>query len=349
MTAGPLPAPGDTVILPDGMILPPHPFLSSSMRLAGIPQRLLDSPLLFRPHRGVRALRPPESLVERASGLAPVLPDGSAFSHITAAMLHGLPLSFAMEQDERLHVTRPLDGRRMRRPGVVAHRALHPRALTCVEGLVVVDLADTWADLGELVGRGKPVGLDDLIVVGDAIATRLGSTAPLRAAVMARVRPRGKVTLLEALEEIRVGSASPRETLARLVLVRCGLPEPALNAPVLDAGGRLLGFADLLWEEQRLAGEYQGKAFHDEPDQRVRDARRAHRFKRGAGLSMEEIWNEDMKDSEARRACVLRFAAALGVAESSLDLSQADPRFFSARAIEMAIQRGMQRSARRRD
>lgn len=337
------------MLLPDGIELPPHPFLSGPQRLAGVPQRLLDSPLLLRPTRGVRTLRPPESLLERASGLVPVLPAGTAFSHLTAALLHGLPLSYAMEEDERLHVTRPLDGRRMRRPGVVAHRVLHPRGITVVGGLAVVDLADTWVDLGELVGRGKPVGLDDLIVVGDAIATRLGSAAPLLLALQARVRPRGKAILLEALNEIRVGSASPRETLARLMFVRCGLPEPVLNAPVLDAAGRLLGLADLLWKEQCVAGEYQGEEFHDGLEQREHDAWRSRRFKEGAGLTVEEIWKADMKTSEARRECVLRFAAALGVPETSLDLSQADPRFFSAHAIDLAIQRELQRSARRRD
>ena len=211
----------------------------------------------------------------------------------------------------------------------------------------MVALADTWVDMGELVGRGKPAGLDDLIVIGDAVATRLNAVQPLRSALMARVRPRGKVTLLEALDEIRVGSASPRETLARLMLVRCGLPEPALNQAIIGVDDVLLGVADLLWSKERVVGEYQGEAFHDGPQDRVRDADRRNRFERHAGLAVEEIWNADMTSSRARRECVLRFAGALGVPESSLDLSQADPRFFSSHAIDLAIQREMRRSLRR--
>lgn len=340
------PAAAEPLLLPRPNVAP-RAFRSGPARAAGVPQRWLDSTELFRPTRGVRSPVVPQTLVERAAGLMPVLPSGTAFSHVTGASLLGLPLSYAMAEDESVHVTGPLDTRRMRKPGVVAHRALHPRAHTFVDGLPVVDLANTWVDMGELVGRGKPAGLDDLIVIGDAIAARLNSVQPLRSALMARVRPRGKATLLEALEEIRVGSASPRETLARLMLVRCGLPEPALNQAIVDESGVLLGVADLLWEEQGVVGEYQGEAFHDGPDERARDAARRKRFERRAGLTVEEIWKADMSSSGARRTCVLRFASALGVPESSLDLSQADPRFFSSHAIDLAIQRDMQRSMRR--
>ena len=71
-----------------------------------------------------------------------------------------------------------------------------------MEGLPVVAPADTWADLGEFVGPGRPVGLDDLIVAGDAVANLLGGTEPLRRAVERRVRPRGKVTLTYAIPRI---------------------------------------------------------------------------------------------------------------------------------------------------
>lgn len=332
-----------------GLELPVGPFLRREAAVQGIPQRVLDSTMLVRPTRGVRSLGVPRSLVERATALMPALPQDAAFSHVTGAALLGLPLSYAMERDERLHVSGRLDTRRMRRPGVVAHRCLHTRSRDAVEGLPVVGLADTWVDLGELVGRGKPVGLDDLIVIGDAIATRLDAIAPLRRAIMRRVRPRGKATLLEALQEIRVGSASPRETLARLMLVRCGLPEPRLNHPVLDEAGHLLGYADLLWKEQRIAGEYQGEEFHDGDEERARDGRRRLSFERHADLSVEEIWKADMATRADREACVLRFAHALGVPSSQLDLGKAEPRFFSTYAMDQAEQREMRRSARRWD
>ncbi|MFM6848845.1 MAG: hypothetical protein ACKOVB_07050 [Terrabacter sp.] len=248
-----------------------------------------------------------------------------------------------MEEDDRLHITMRLDTRRMRRPGVVAHRALHPRRLVSVAGLPVVAPADTWVDMGELVGRGKPVGLDDLIVLGDAVATRLNKIHPMRSALAARVRPRGKAALLEALTEIRWGAASPRETLTRLMLVRCGLPEPVLGRAVISPGGHFLGVADLLWEEQRVVGEYQGEAFHDGEEDRERDARRRSGFERRGGYRVEEVWRRDLSTTLDRRACVLRFADALGAPTNELDLSKADPRFFSSHAMELAIQRDTMR------
>ena len=155
------------------------------------------------------------------------------------------------------------------------------------------------------------------------------------------------MTLLEALQEIRVGSASPRETLARLMLVRCGLPEPRLNHPVLDEFGTLLGYADLLWVEQRVVGEYQGEEFHAGEEERARDERRRLGFERCAGLHVEEIWKADMAARADREACVLRFARALGVPRSQLDLARVEPRFFSTYALDLAEQREMRRTARR--
>lgn len=320
-----------------------RPFLTAPLRRRGVSDALLDSPALFRPTRGVRAIEPPSDLVERAAGLLPVLPFDAGFSHVTAAQLLGLPLSYAVEEDDRLHVTAPLDTRRMRRPDVVAHRALHPRHLVSVAGLPVVAPADTWVDMGELAGRGKPVGLDDLVVLGDAVATRLNRIRPLRTVLAARVRPRGKVTLVEALSEIRLGAASPRETLTRLMLVRCGLPEPLLGRAVISSDGDFLGVADLLWEEERVVGEYQGEAFHDAPAERKRDAWRRRGFERRGGYRVEEVWRSDLSTTPDRRTCVLRFATALGVPTSALDLDKAEPRFFSSHAIELAIQRDMMR------
>lgn len=85
------------------------------------------------------------------------LPADSAFSHVTAARLLGLPMSYAMEEDVRLHVMRPIVRNRVRLPGVIGHRALHARQIVDIDGLPVVDVADTWVDLGE-PGRSGQTG-----------------------------------------------------------------------------------------------------------------------------------------------------------------------------------------------
>lgn len=314
------------------------PFLTSAGVSAGLSRRLLDSDRYVRPFRGVRAHVPLVGVAERARGLLPVLRPDAAFSHVTAAQLHGLPLSSAIEKDDCLHFVLPIDAPRVRRPGAVCHRVLHERSLVTVEGLRVVGEPDTWVDLGELVGRGRPVGVDDLIVVGDAVATRLGSVQPLARALARRVRPRGKRTLVEALVEIRVGSRSPRETMTRLMLTRCGLPEPKLNQAIISASGQFLGVADLAWEEQRVAGEYQGEEYHLGEEQQDDDAHRRRGFE-GGDWSVQEVWKADLASTSARCECVLRFAEALGHDESALDLSQSEPRFFSRHVLDLALQR----------
>ncbi|MGW5239090.1 hypothetical protein ACWEOW_09160 [Monashia sp. NPDC004114] len=283
-----------------------------------------------------------------------VVPDGSAFSHVTAARLLDLPISYAMADDDRLHVLRPITKNRVRISGFVGHRALHPRAVVMVGGLPVVGLADTWTDLGELVGRGKPVGLDDLVVLGDACATRLGSRQPLLTSVLSRVRPRGKRTLLEAYGEIRVGSASARESVARLVLSRGGLPEPKLNEPIFASWDPdlLLGVGDLVWElvdpngqPVKVVGEYQGRLFHSGIARRRRDKRRATGL-RDDGWKVEEIWNDDLNGAGARRTTLIRFAKLLHVDIGDLNLARVEPRFFSSHAMDLAIQRQMQGRSR---
>ena len=327
--------------------LPLSPFTVARGRALGYTDRQLAHGTLDRPFRGVRRITPPATLVDRAEALACVLPADTAFSHTTAAMLHGLPLSYALEADERLHVIRPLGMPHLRRSGVVGHRAFHTRQTTTRNGLAVVGLADTWADLGELVGRGKPMGLDDAIVVGDACATALGNVDPLRQALARRVRPRGKMLLTEALELIRVGSWSPRETQARIMFVRAGLPEPRLNQPIFASWqpDLLLGYGDLVWERDipdggtvRLIGEYQGAEFHSETEQRARDEIRRGRFERD-GWTVREIWAADVATTDARWTTIRRFADELAIPESELTLQDTDPHFFSRHAIDVAIDR----------
>ena len=290
-----------------------------------------------------------EALVARCRAAFPLLPAHSAFSHVTAARLLGLPLSYAVEEDVRLHAIRPIAHAQTRIEGIVGHRFHHPRETVTVRGMLVVGAADTWVDMGELVGRGKPVGLDELIVLGDACAARLGDVEPLRAALGRRVRPRGKRTLKEALGLIRFGSASPMESVVRIMFVRAGLPEPLLNEPVhaSDGSGRLLGFGDLVWKIDRpgkkpvrVIGEYQGEAFHSTDDQREHDECRRQGFEQD-GWTVQEIWKSDISGDRARRDLVERMAWSLRVPPDELRLSEVGPRFFSQHTIDTAIQRGM--------
>lgn len=308
----------------------------------GLSERQLRSIDLERPTTGVRTADAPVSLVERAEAFSLVMPADSAFSHFTAAQLWGIPLSARMADDDRLHIIHKGRDRRMRREGAVGHRGLEIRDTSLIGNLRVVGAADTWVDLGELTGLGNPVGLDDLIVAGDAVARILGDIDPLRQALARRNRPRGKLMLLPALRMARLGAQSGMETRVRLLFVRAGLPEPELNAWIYTARGKLLGCADVAWRRHRVTGEYQGSEFHAGDDQKRKDRRRRKGF-RDDGWRSGEIWADDMRTSEARRKCVLRFARLLVFPEDELNLDACEPQFFSQEYWDALVERRIRR------
>lgn len=291
------------------------PFSTRAARTAGLPSGRLRRTDLVHPTRGVHARSVPVDLVERAAAFAVGLPAERAFSHLTAAALLGLPLPAGLERIARegpLHVMSPTADGQARRAGCTGHRGLESRETSTVHGVRVVDAADTWCDLGEL---GRRLGVDDLVVLGDAVVAPVASLSDagwqLRGPLESRVRPRGKVMLAEALTLVRPGVRSAMESRARLMFVRAGFPEPEVNAALTDQAGEWLAEGDLVWREQRVVGEYQG-ADHASRRGRSRDASRRTSLE-GEDWTVLEIWAEDVLLGGRRTACLLRFAHELGI------------------------------------
>ena len=165
-----------------------------------------------------------------------------------------------------MHVSTVGTGPLVRTTGVRAHRA-DPRTTRTreVTGLVVADPATAWAQLGSW-------HVSDLVALGDYFCRELAHRVP---AVRMRgdqpiatisdlqeridgVRRHGIRRLREALELVREDSWSPRESKLRCLIVRAGLPEPALNQDVYDDHGRFLGCFDLVYPDKKVAIEYHG-------------------------------------------------------------------------------------------
>ena len=212
--------------------LAPGPFSTSAARGLGVPAaRLLRSDLVH-PTRGSHALLGPTDLRERALAYAVGMPQERAFSHLTAAALHGLPLPRRLEASARegeLHVIAPTSDGRVAREGCVGHRGLERRHTEVIDGIRVTSLAETWCDFGELP-RGL-LTITDLVVLGDAVAARMDAQLPaecqpragdrrsrgiedMQAALLRRVRPRGKRALVHALTLMRPRVRSAMETRA---------------------------------------------------------------------------------------------------------------------------------------
>nr|WP_154792585.1 hypothetical protein [Occultella kanbiaonis] len=213
-----------------------------------------------------RVTRKEAELREHALAYALVMPANQFFTHLTAALLWGVPLP------PRLILAAPLEpdvgvlspARVPRNHGVHGHAVHADRASVVTHPRYRVQLASpatTWAMLGAVL-----TDLRDLVALGDALVREqmFSSTPPPLAtianlaAVVGSGRRVGIASLRDALPMIRTRSASRPETWLRLLLVGAGLPEPDLNWE-LRVDGAVVAVIDLPYPELKVAIEYEGE------------------------------------------------------------------------------------------
>jgi very-short-patch-repair endonuclease len=208
------------------------------------------------------------------------MPDGHFFSHITAAVIWGLPLPRARVECATIDIGVSPPSRLPRGKGVRGHEVA--RHLATIErdphtGLPVASVASTWAMLGSLLYDPY-----DLIAAGDAavrewrVSTPLATIAELTARVESGRRV-GVGALREALPHLRTRSASRPETRTRLTLVDARLDEPQLNFDVFEAGV-WLACVDLAYPHLKIAIEYEGEHHLLDAEQWARDILRYDRL-----------------------------------------------------------------------
>ncbi|MEP6561229.1 MAG: DUF559 domain-containing protein [Nakamurella sp.] len=276
---------------------------------------------LTRPFRGVRVAvaeaSPPaasegEALRERCAALQLAAPDGAFFTSITAARLWPLPLPRA-NPSEPIHLGVHPPARPPRRPGVAGHLIKDPR-MTVVrrQGLPSADPATVFCQLGVILS------VPDLVAVGDALVLQpvYGDSWEERPWVSLRrlaervevFQGRGKKIALEAVELIRPGTESRPETLVRLAIVAAGLPEPEVNVTILDADGRFIGRADLVYRRWLVIVEYDGDQHRTSTSQFDKDVLRLEAFA-SAGWTVVRVVGRSFFGE--RDACVARVRRAL--------------------------------------
>lgn len=274
----------------------------------GIGRRRANGASVSRPHRQLRSLRPVTSPLELCRGLAPTLPVGTAFSHITALRLWDLPTAAPWVLEEPVHVMHPFWPRRIRREGIVAHAGLERRTTITRRGVLVTGMFDTWTDVAAL----PAISVTDLVIVGDAILHRRGEAAlpELHEALRRRTGFRGVTLLHEAIGLVRVGSRSPMETLTRLDFAEQGLPEAELNADVTDHHGQWVARSDFVWRTQRVVAEYDG-LHHGRREQFRRDASR-RRLIEDADWDYVQLTATTLSDPFEHTAVIDRLRRLLG-------------------------------------
>lgn len=235
-----------------------------------------------------------------------MLPD-QVFSHTTAAVLLGLRLPEGF-REQGLHVTSIAPTRASKCAGVVGHQsAALIRPIVLSGGIRVTDPVTTWVKLGGYLT------VDELVIMADGFLRRknpLATLDQLRAAVDAAAGKRGARRLRAAVELVRPGTDSARETMLRLVVVRAGFPEPIVNLPIVNRYGAVIAHGDLAFPEYRVLLEYDGGHHRSDERQFHIDIDR-----------LDEIMEENWRVIRVNKSLMLRPATLLGKLRAALEAS----------------------------
>jgi hypothetical protein len=154
-------------------------------------------------------------------------------------------------------------------PGlVVRNEGLGPDEISRVAGLPVTTRTRTAFDIGRHLRRGEAVARLDALA-----HAQLFSVEDVLLLAKRHAGVRGLQALRAVLPLVDGGSASPKETWLRLLLLDAGFPVPMTQIPVMD-GWRVVAYLDMGWEEYRVAAEYDGDQHRSVRRQYVRDMRR---------------------------------------------------------------------------
>lgn len=188
-----------------------------------------------------------------------VLPEGGAFTHLTAAREYGWWLP-PLPADLPIFSAVPHEGTRPRRSGLIVSRRTQPIRVVDRGGLPLEGPEET------LLACARDLGVLDMVVLIDA-ALHLGTCTHDDIVRMTRLNRRGTTTLEQALGMSDGRSESPWECLLRLLHEVCDVRvEP--QHEVLAGDGEFVARGDLWLEGTTTLHEYDGGAHREKRRQR---------------------------------------------------------------------------------
>lgn len=174
----------------------------------------------------------------------PRIADDSMLSHVSAAVLHGLPV--LRSRLGPVTVTRQRSNGR-RSAHLHARRApLAEHECTLIDGVPVTSLARTVSDLARTLPFGEALAAADFAVRS---GTDLRSELPVD---QLPLRVRRVVHSASPLSE------SIGESMSRAVFIRAGVPPATLQFEVREPWGDLVGRCDFGWPTWNVVGEFDG-------------------------------------------------------------------------------------------
>jgi hypothetical protein len=173
---------------------------------------------------------------------------------------------------------------------VVRYDTLAAGEVTEVDGVRVTTPARTAFDLGRRLDKGPAVARMDALMRACPFAI---ADVDLLAKVHRGVP--GLPKLRRALPLVDGGAESPRETWLRLLFVEAGLPKPVTQYVVRAEDGRYIRRLDMVWEEYKVAAEYDGQQHLTDRYQYAKDVR-ANRELQRLNWHLVHVIKEDRGD-----------------------------------------------------
>lgn len=189
---------------------------------------------------------------------------------VSSAVLHDLPVPNALLQASDIHLLRRvgtdhrvLGDRYVRSTKAPAVR-ITGHALDDLEMVTIANIPSVDQSIAAL-SASAAMPLDWAVAVLDAVCFQ-NEAARSRMADLVAQWPLllGIGMTRRAVPLVRTGAQSPLESISRVRLVSCGLPEPELQVPMHDDQG-LIGYLDMWWPTLGVIGEADGEMKYDDP------------------------------------------------------------------------------------
>lgn len=186
-----------------------------------------------------------------ASG-GPLLAEESVVSHVSAAVMHGIPV-WGLPL-HRVHRTRSRRTGARRSDSAHLHAApLDAAEIVEIGGRLVTAVARTVVDIARTATFEEAVAMADA-----ALHHRMVDRPTLDAALVRAAGWRGIPQARRVIDFSDGRSESVGESRSRVAMARFGLPVPLLQWTVCP-GGTPLGRVDFGWPELRTVGEFDGR------------------------------------------------------------------------------------------
>lgn len=263
-------------------------------------QKWVASGRLYRVHRGVYSIAPPELLTRKGRYMAAVLAcgPGAVLSHRSAADLHELRAT-----DRRhIDVTVSREHKRIVQ-GVDVHRSrtLTVDDVTEIDGIPCTTVARTIHDLAAVVSRRATERAIEQAEIREILDLR-----KLQDVLARNARTRG-ARHLRAIFADRFAAAPTESELEEEFLALCraaGLPLPERQVHIIPGDGEAAVRVDFCWRAQKLVVETDGGRYHRTPRAFESDRRRDQRLTLAGWRVLRITWRQ-LREEPRRIAAMI--------------------------------------------